>query len=104
MAHGASCCVKFKHGDHGATFGMPCFQKLILSCLSVPLISGRNNTGDQSSQTESIISSLYVGNKCKIVHKKCVKNLLHNEIFKLLSPETPLSRICIIRALHMLFI
>jgi hypothetical protein len=39
------------------------FHRLTLSCLSVPLIRGRNKRENESLKTESIVLALYVGKK-----------------------------------------
>jgi len=93
------------------TFLAACFHRITLSCLYVPLICGGNDLVQQRSWNESIILSMYVGdklNKWKTVedfeqqHIKWLKNSTHYEVLMLLAWQILLHGKCIKRAMYML--
>lgn len=104
-------CVKWFQHSWSLTFLAACFHRLTLNCLFVPLICGGNDLGHKCSWNESIILSLYVGdklNKWKTVedfhqqHIKWLKNSTHYEVIMLFMWQTLLHGKCIKRAMCML--
>jgi len=55
-------CGKWQHSQNVMLFS-PRFRRLALSCLSVPLIHGGKDLGNESFQSENIFCSLHLDNK-----------------------------------------